>query len=47
MADVLVVYYSLHGNVARMARHVARGVEEVKKNVPVGADVPAVVQFAQ
>ena len=29
MADVLVLYYSLHGNVARMARLVARGVEEV------------------
>lgn len=29
MAEILVLYYSLHGNVARMARHVARGVEEV------------------
>ena len=29
MADVLVLYYSLHGNVARMARFVARGIEEV------------------
>jgi NAD(P)H dehydrogenase (quinone) len=29
MAEVLVLYYSLHGNVARMARYVARGVEEV------------------
>jgi NAD(P)H dehydrogenase (quinone) len=29
MADVLVLYYSLHGSVARMARHVARGIEEV------------------
>jgi len=29
MADVLVLYYSLHGNVARMARLVARGIEEV------------------
>ena len=29
MAEVLVLYYSLHGNVARMARHVARGIEEV------------------
>ncbi len=24
-----MLYYSLHGNVARMARHVARGIEEV------------------
>jgi len=30
MADVLVLYYSLHGNVARMARFVARGIEEVE-----------------
>lgn len=29
MAEVLVLYYSLYGNVARMARLVARGVEEV------------------
>ena len=29
MAEVLVLYYSLHGNVARMARFVARGIEEV------------------
>ena len=29
MADVLVLYYSLHGNVARMARLVARGIEEI------------------
>ena len=29
MGDVLVLYYSLHGNVARMARLVARGIEEV------------------
>ena len=30
MSEVLVLYYSLHGNVAKMARHVARGVEEVE-----------------
>ena len=29
MAEVLVLYYSLHGNVAAMARFVARGIEEV------------------
>lgn len=30
MADVLVLYYSVHGNVAGMARSVARGIEEVE-----------------
>ncbi|MCP5149482.1 MAG: NAD(P)H:quinone oxidoreductase [Ectothiorhodospiraceae bacterium] len=29
MAEILVLYYSRHGNVARMARLVARGVESV------------------
>jgi len=29
MAEVLVLYYSLHGSVAKMARCVARGIEEV------------------
>jgi NAD(P)H dehydrogenase (quinone) len=29
VAEVLVLYYSRYGNVARMAQHVARGVEEV------------------
>jgi NAD(P)H dehydrogenase (quinone) len=29
MAEVLVLYYSVHGSVARMARFVARGIEEV------------------
>nr|WP_133479010.1 NAD(P)H:quinone oxidoreductase [Lysobacter segetis] len=29
MPDVLIVYYSRNGSVARLARHVARGVEEV------------------
>lgn len=27
--DILVLYYSLHGHTAKMARHIARGVEEV------------------
>ena len=30
MADVLVLYYSRHGNVARMARLVARGIDQVE-----------------
>lgn len=29
MSDILVVYYSRHGSTAAMARHVARGVEEI------------------
>ncbi|HZX80326.1 MAG TPA: NAD(P)H:quinone oxidoreductase [Lysobacter sp.] len=29
MPDVLIVYYSRNGAVARLARHIARGVEEV------------------
>jgi len=29
MVEILVLYYSLHGHTARMARHIARGVEEV------------------
>jgi NAD(P)H dehydrogenase (quinone) len=29
MPDILVLYYSRHGNVANMARHLARGVEGV------------------
>lgn len=29
MLDILVLYYSRHGNVANMARYVARGVEQI------------------
>lgn len=29
MPDVLIVYYSRNGSVSRLARHVARGVEEI------------------
>jgi NAD(P)H dehydrogenase (quinone) len=29
MVEILVLYYTVHGNVAQMARHVARGIEEV------------------
>lgn len=28
--DILVLYYSVHGNVANMARHIARGIDEVR-----------------
>lgn len=40
MAEILVLYYSRHGNVADMANHIARGVESVdgcsarKRTVP-------------
>ena len=30
MSDILVLYYSRHGNVAAMAQYVARGVEQVQ-----------------
>ena len=29
MSDILIIYYSRHGNVAQMAQYIARGVEEV------------------
>ena len=29
MAEILIVYYSRNGSVARLARHIARGVEEI------------------
>ena len=29
MPDILVLYYSRGGSVARLARHIARGIEEV------------------
>jgi NAD(P)H dehydrogenase (quinone) len=28
--EILVLYYSLHGHTAQMARHIARGIEEVE-----------------
>lgn len=50
MPDVLVVYYSRNGSVARLARHVARGVEDVEgmaarvRSVPPVAAVTTVAQ---
>ena len=50
MAEILIVYYSRNGSVAQLARHVARGVEEVSgcnarlRSVP---PVAAVTQVAQ
>ena len=42
MADILILYYSRYGNVAEMAKHVARGVESVKSCNAVIRTVPAV-----
>lgn len=50
MPDILIVYYSRNGSVAQLARHVARGVEEVEgmrarvRSVPPVAAVTAVAQ---
>ena len=50
MADILILYYSRHGSVAQLARHVARGVEEVDgmrarvRSVPPVAAVTTVAQ---
>lgn len=42
MADILILYYSRYGNVAEMAKHVARGVESVKSCSAVIRTVPAI-----
>ena len=50
MAEILIVYYSRNGSVAQLARHVARGVEEVPdmrarlRSVPPVAPVTQVAQ---
>jgi len=50
MPDILVLYYSRHGAVAQLARHVARGVEEVDgmrarlRSVPPVSAVTSVAQ---
>jgi NAD(P)H dehydrogenase (quinone) len=50
MSEVLVLYYSRNGSVAQLARHVARGVEEVSgvrarlRSVPPVAAVTVVAQ---
>ncbi len=40
--DILVLYYSLHGHTAEMARHIARGVEEIDGAVARVRTVPPV-----
>ncbi len=42
MTEILVLYYSRYGNVASMARHIARGVESVKSCQALIRTVPAV-----
>jgi NAD(P)H dehydrogenase (quinone) len=42
MAEILVLYYSRYGATAEMARHVARGIEEVEGMVARIRTVPAV-----
>ena len=42
MADILILYYSRFGNVAEMAKHVARGVESVRTCNAVIRTVPTV-----
>jgi NAD(P)H dehydrogenase (quinone) len=50
LPDILILYYSRHGAVAQLARHVARGVEEVEgvrarvRSVPPVAAVTSVAQ---
>lgn len=50
MAEILIVYYSRNGSVAQLARHIARGVEEVSgmrarlRSVPPVAPVTQVAQ---
>jgi NAD(P)H dehydrogenase (quinone) len=50
MAEILIVYYSRNGSVAQLARHIARGVEEVPgmrarlRSVPPVAPVTQVAQ---
>ena len=42
MPDILIVYYSRNGSVAQLARHVARGVDEVPGMSARLRSVPAV-----
>jgi NAD(P)H dehydrogenase (quinone) len=42
MASILILYYSLHGSVSELARHVAQGVEQVEGASAVLRTVPKV-----
>lgn len=47
MTDILIVYYSRGGSVARLARHIARGVDEVNGATSRLRSVPAVAAVTQ
>ncbi|HXD83843.1 MAG TPA: NAD(P)H-quinone oxidoreductase, partial [Rudaea sp.] len=50
MPEILIVYYSRNGSVAQLARHIARGVEEVpglRARLRSVAPVAPVTQVAQ
>ncbi len=42
MLEILVLYYSRHGSVAEMARHVARGVDEIEGTAARVRTVPSI-----
>ena len=44
MQEILVLFYSAHGNVARMAHAVARGIDSVLARLPVFARYRAYAQ---
>ncbi|MCI0399887.1 MAG: NAD(P)H:quinone oxidoreductase [Gammaproteobacteria bacterium] len=47
MLDILVLYYSRHGNVAQMAHHVAHGIEQVAECQARLRTVPAVSEVCE
>jgi NAD(P)H dehydrogenase (quinone) len=47
MAEILIVYYSRNGSVAQLARHVARGVEEIPGTTARLRSVPPVAPVTQ
>ena len=47
MAEILIVYYSRNGSVARLARHIARGVEEIPGMSARLRSVPPVAPLTQ
>ena len=47
MADILIVYYSVHGSIAQMARQVAHGVERIEGMQARVRTVPRVSSVAQ
>jgi NAD(P)H dehydrogenase (quinone) len=47
MAEILIIYYSRNGSVAQLARHVARGVEEIPGTTARLRSVPPVAPVTQ